>query len=101
MRLLLFFDLPVEKAAQRHAYTVFVKDIKKLGFFMLQESVYTKFCIDEQVAAQTVSSVKRIAPKDGSLFVLSVTEKQFSSINIILGTTTSDVITSEERVIEI
>ena len=45
MRLVLFFDLPVIKTSQRKAYTKFVKDIKKIGFYMLQESVYIKMCL--------------------------------------------------------
>lgn len=46
MRLILFFDLPVEKAAERRAYAKFVRGIEKLGFYMLQESVYVKMCLD-------------------------------------------------------
>ena len=42
MRAILFFDLPVEKVSQRSAYRSFLKNIKKIGFYMLQKSVYVK-----------------------------------------------------------
>ena len=37
MRLVLFFDLPVETSSQRRAAQKFVKEIKKVGFYMMQE----------------------------------------------------------------
>ena len=99
MRLLLFFDLPVEKKEQRREYSKFVKNIKRFGFYMLQESVYVKLCIDNQSSEFTITKIKSVKPKDGSVFVLSVTEKQFSSINIILGSIVSDVIDNDERLV--
>ena len=99
MRLLLFFDLPVEKKEQRREYSRFVKNIKRLGFYMLQESVYIKLCIDNQNSEFTISKVKLVKPKDGSVFVLSITEKQFANINIILGSKETDVINNDERIV--
>lgn len=99
MRLLLFFDLPVEKKEQRREYSRFVKNIKRLGFYMLQESVYIKLCIDNQNSEFTISKVKLVKPKDGSVFVLSITEKQFANINIILGSRETDVINNDERIV--
>ena len=99
MRLILFFDLPVTKASERKAATRFVKDIKKIGFYMLQESVYTKMCVDNHAANSTISKIKSFSPKNGLLAVLTVTEKQFASINYILGESITDVISTDERFI--
>ena len=42
MRVLVLFDLPVETAADRRAYTQFRKFLIRNGFIMMQESVYSK-----------------------------------------------------------
>ena len=101
MRLILFFDLPVIKKTQRKNYAQFIKDIKKLGFYMFQESVYLKLCIDSRLADSTIAKVKSIAPNEGSIAVLKITEKQFSDLDIIIGEYVSDVINVDDRIIEL
>jgi CRISPR-associated protein Cas2 len=101
MRLILFFDLPVVKERQRRDYARFVKSIKREGFYMLQESVYVKLNMDERAAASSVKQVRELLPKEGYVAVLTVTEKQFASIEYILGEPESDVVSSDERVVVI
>lgn len=101
MRMILFFDLPVEKSEQRRAYRNFVKDIKKAGFYMLQKSVYVKMGIDMQVVNSTLTKIKSFCPKEGDISILTITEKQFSGIEIILGDNITDVINGDERIIEL
>lgn len=47
MRLLVFFDLPVETAKQRREYRLFRKKLLKEGYLMVQKSVYSKLAINE------------------------------------------------------
>ncbi len=101
MRLLLFFDLPVETSSQRRSYRKFVKEIKKIGFYMLQESVYIKLGIDIQSADSAIDKVKKVCPTEGNIFILTITEKQFANINMILGSAKTDVVNSDERIIEL
>lgn len=101
MRLILFFDLPVITSAQRKEATKFVKEIKKIGFYMLQESVYLKLCLDGRAASSYVNQVDVIKPREGSVAILTITEKQFADINFLLGDGFSDVISSDERYIEL
>ena len=101
MRLILFFDLPVEKSSQQQAYRKFVKGIKTFGFYMIQKSVYVKMGIDLQAINSTIEKVKKILPKEGNISVLSVTEKQFSSIEYLLGESNTTVINTDERVLEL
>lgn len=101
MRLLLSFDLPVEKKEQRTAYRHFVKDIKSLGFYQFQKSVYIKLCMNQQMADAYIKKVKSFAPSEGSVAVLTITEKQFNDIKILLGDNITDVINSNERMIEL
>ncbi len=97
----MFFDLPVEKDAQRRAYTKFVKNIKKIGFGILQKSVYIKLDMDAQSADSTKEKVKKVLPKEGSVIVLRVTEKQFSTMDFLVGTILTDVIMDDKRVVEL
>lgn len=101
MRILLFFDLPATTSLDHKIYRKFIKDIKKEGFFRLQESVYVKMAINQQLADSTISIVKSCAPLDGNIMTLVVTEKQFSSINIIIGEFKTDVINTDNRIVKL
>ena len=86
LRIILFFDLPVETASQRKAYAFFRKKLITNGFIMLQKSVYTKLVINRKSMELEINKVKTILPKEGLVQILTVTEKQFSRIETILGT---------------
>ena len=86
LRIILFFDLPVETASQRKAYALFRKKLITNGFLMLQKSVYTKLVINRKSMELEINKVKTILPKEGLVQILTVTEKQFSRIETILGT---------------
>lgn len=101
MRAILFFDLPVEKVTQQREYRKFVKIIKKNGFYMLQKSVYVKMGIDIQAIEGTIEKIKKSMPKEGNIFVLTVTEKQFSSMEFLLGQGETTVINNDERFVEL
>ena len=99
MRLVLFFDLPVETSSQRRAAQKFVKEIKKVGFYMMQESVYLKLGIDARAVNATIDKVRKFIPDKGNISVLTITEKQFSQIQFILGENVSNIISSDERIV--
>ena len=99
IRLVLFFFFFFIKTSQRKAYIKFVKDIKKIGFYMLQESVYIKMCLDSQASNSTINKVKDLAPSEGSIMILMVTEKEFSEMKVVCGESISDVITTSDRVV--
>ena len=101
MRMIIFFDLPTLTSKHLKSYRMFLKNIKKNGFFMLQESVYVKMALNQQVVDSTMVKIKEFVPDEGSILVLTVTEKQFSSVEILLGNIENDVITSDERVVEL
>jgi len=101
MRLVLFFDLPVETSVNRRDYRKFVKEIKKLGFYMLQESVYVKLGVDSRASDSALEKVKKFLPNEGNIAVLTITEKQFADIKILLGDFKKDVVDSDERIIEL
>ena len=85
MRLVVFFDLPVITAAQRKSYRKFRKFLIKDGYFMMQESVYSKMGLDGSLADAAIARLKKNKPPSGLVQVLRVTEKQYAGIIEIVG----------------
>lgn len=101
MGTILFFDLPSVTKKDHREYTKFIKLIKKKGFAMLQESVYTKLSINEHIVDSTLKELKKALPPDGAISCLTITEKQFASIEILLGDCITDVIMTEDKIINL
>ena len=101
MRVLVFFDLPVASYEQRKAYSQFRKYLIKNGFMMLQESVYCKLALNSTVLNAIVENVRKNARSEGLIQLLTVTEKQYSKMNLIIGTVKSEILDSDERLVVI
>ncbi len=99
MRIIVFFDLPVETAANRLEYTRFRRFLIKNGFVMMQESVYSKIVLNNSAANAIRDKVRKNKAKDGLIQVLSVTEKQYNNIELIIGSTPSEVINDDSRLV--
>ncbi|MCH5267663.1 MAG: CRISPR-associated endonuclease Cas2 [Lachnospiraceae bacterium] len=99
MRVLVLFDLPVTTVAQRREYTRFRKYLLKSGFVMQQESVYSKLALNTTVAQRIAENVRRNKPDEGLVQMLTITEKQYSRMEFLVGETKSDVLQSDERMI--
>ena len=85
MRLILFFDLPTLTSKERKAYRSFRNNLVKEGFIMLQESVYSKLIFNRTSLDLVKNRIAKMCPKEGSVMCLTVTEKQFDSMNIFCG----------------
>lgn len=99
MRTIVFFDLPVLKSADRKNYRKFRKYLIKEGFIMLQNSVYSKICLNSQQADLLVQRIKHNSPKKGIIQILNLTEKQYSQIEYIIGNANTIVENSESSLI--
>lgn len=99
MRQLLFFDLPVETASDRKAYRKFRSFLISEGWLMLQYSVYSKLTLNNTQATAVKNRVLKNKPTAGKVVILKVTEKQFASMDYILGSTLTKVANSDARVV--
>ena len=99
MRVLVMFDLPTETAEDRRNYRKFRKMLINNGFLMMQESVYTRMLINQTAVKTVVDTVEKNKPPRGLVQLLTVTEKQFSKMEYIVGEYESDVIDTDERVV--
>ena len=85
MRIMVFFDLPVTTPENRRDYTLFRRFLIKDGFDMLQYSVYSRVTCNPDDAAKHIQRIRVNLPPEGSVRVLSVTEKQYAGMKIFLG----------------
>lgn len=85
MRAIVIFDLPVINKKERKLATDFRKFLLDDGFEMLQYSVYTRLCPDRDNANTHLDRIKRIAPKNGSIRLLMVTENQYANMHVVAG----------------
>ena len=99
MRVLVFFDLPVDTKVERRAYTKFRKFLLRNGFLMLQESVYCKLALNTTAVNTIVEQVHKNSPAEGLVQLLTVTEKQYAKMDLIVGTVKSEVLDSDERLV--
>ncbi len=89
MRIIVFFDLPVKTKNERREATAFRNFLLNDGYHMLQYSVYARICNGLDAVAKHRERVKRNLPDNGSVRLLVITEKQYESIDILLGKLTS------------
>lgn len=99
MRLLVFFDLPTETAKDKRTYTKFRKFLIDEGFIMMQESVYSKLALNNSIADLEREKIYKHKPSKGIVQLLLITEKQFSSIEYVIGEKTTDILDNTERMI--
>ncbi len=85
MRVLVLFDLPMISKSEKRTYVRFRKDLMDDGFIMMQFSIYMRFCRNLQDANKHIARVKGMAPRDGNIRILSITEKQFEDMILVIG----------------
>lgn len=101
MRLIVFFDLPTLTNKDLIEYRTFRKFLLQNGFIMMQKSVYSKLVLNGNSSKLMKAKIKKNLPPVGNIELLEVTERQFASIEYLVGNKQSKVIDSFERVVEI
>lgn len=99
MRVMVFFDLPVQTSAERREYARFRKHLIRNGFIMVQESVYAKLALNMSAAGAIMEAVRREKPPAGLVQMLVITEKQYTRMEYVVGEHKSEIIDSDERTI--
>lgn len=85
MWVMIFFDLPTETKKDRKIYTDFRKKLLSDGFTMFQFSIYLRHCPSKENAQVHINRVKSILPQNGHIGILSITDKQFGSMELYFG----------------
>ena len=99
MRVLVLFDLPVLTGDQRREYARFRKFLLKSGFLMLQESVYCKLALNTTAVNGIVDQIHKNKPEEGLVQLLTVTEKQYAKMDLIVGNVKSEVLNEIDLIV--
>lgn len=100
-RIILFFDLPTITSADRRNYRLFVKFLKKNGFYMMQESIYCKILVNEMHKISIRNLIRNNCPPQGLVQFMFLSEKQYQKIETIVGAFYSEVLTTADRIVYI
>lgn len=99
MRIIVFFDLPTETEFDKREYRHFRKLLIKNGFIMLQESVYSRIVLNSSIQRGVQETLRKSRPSNGLVQILTITERQFASMEFLVGEHTTDVIDTDERMV--
>lgn len=80
------FDLPVVTDKDRKTATKFRNFLLDDGFIMMQYSVYSRICKNNDDLNKHINRLKINTPKTGNVRLLQVTENQYNNIIMFSGT---------------
>lgn len=100
MRIIIFFDLPIETVQDRREYSRFHKYLVKNGFLMMQKSVYCKLALNQTSVSVILGNLRKNKPPSGLIQALTLQRNNIQN-RIILGKYEGDIVTSDERYIEL
>lgn len=90
MRMVVLFDLPVQTKKQRRDAAAFRNFLLKDGYYMLQYSVYVRVCNGLDAVQKHKTRLRGHLPDNGAVRLLTITEKQYEAIEILLGRLTPE-----------
>jgi CRISPR-associated protein Cas2 len=85
MRMMVFFDLPTVTKSERRAYTLFRRFLLNDGYDMIQFSIYGRILNGNDAEEKHMKRLLVNLPPEGSIRVLTVTEKQYSGMKLLVG----------------
>lgn len=85
MRLLVLFDLPVITEKERKTYQKFRNFLIKDGYIMMQYSVYSRICKNNDDCDKHIKRLKLNLPKKGNIRLLQITENQYDNMLMLCG----------------
>ena len=99
MRIIIFFDLPTLTKSDRKNAAKFRNFLVKDGYMMLQLSVYSRICKGQDDVDKHARRLRYITPSKGSVRLLIVTEKQYASMEILVGITKKEERLGEKQLL--
>ena len=79
------FDLHVDTQESRRQYTQFRNLLLKLGYDMLQFSVYARYYPSEEASETHRKKIRQGLPPGGQVRVITVTDRQFGKMDVFHG----------------
>ncbi len=85
MRIMIFYDLPMDDNDKIREYNTFRKKLIRIGFYQLQFSIYVKVVQNENGYKTFIRQIQGFIPKSGNIRILKITEKQYESMLFLQG----------------
>lgn len=85
MRVIVMFDLPVVTEKEKKIATKFRNFLLDDGFIMMQFSVYSRICKNNDDLNKHINRIKANVPTNGNVRLLQVTENQYSNMIMFCG----------------
>ncbi|MFN4325881.1 MAG: CRISPR-associated endonuclease Cas2 [Azonexus sp.] len=85
MRLIVFFDLPMVTKTEKRAYVQFRRFLLNDGYDLIQWSVYGRLLNGHDDQEKHLKRLADNLPPAGSVRCMTVTEKQFAGIKLLVG----------------
>ncbi|WNY28544.1 CRISPR-associated endoribonuclease Cas2 [Methanimicrococcus stummii] len=99
MRVVIFFDLPMLTKKDTRQYTKFRKYLISQGFIMIQKSVYSKIALNGTASNAVIDNLKKNLPETGLVQILVITEKQYQSMEFLVGEGQKETIDTQQRLV--
>lgn len=77
--------MPTRTKEDRKNCAFFRKKLIEFGFIMLQYSVYVRICRGITSANNYINKIQTIIPSKGHIRAITLTDKQFYNMKILLG----------------
>ena len=78
---IVLFDLPTGTDEERRDAAKYRKDLRRLGFEMMQRSVYARYRETIELTETSVRSAERALPERGIVSMLLLTDEQYGRIS--------------------
>ena len=101
MRVIVMFDLPVDTREQRRAYRRYRTWLIKSGFVMMQQSIYSKIVLNPTAAQFLRMQIRNQEVKEGLIQVMTITERQYADIELVIGESQSETLDDMRRLVVI
>lgn len=85
MRIIVMFDLPVVKEKDRKIANKFRNFLLDDGYIMMQFSVYSRICKNNDDLQKHINRLRINTPKNGNVRLIQVTEKQYDNMIMFAG----------------
>lgn len=85
MRMMVLFDLPTVTKSEKRAYTLFRRFLLNDGYDMIQFSIYGRILNGNDAEEKHMKRLLVNLPLEGSIRVLTVTEKQYAGMKLLVG----------------
>ena len=85
MRIMVFFDLPVQTKQERKEANRFRRFLLKDGYHMVQFSVYSRICNGTDSVETHKTRIMQNLPPSGAVRMLAITERQYNGIDVLVG----------------